>query len=110
MSQENDFLVRLPDHPDVLQTRIENRPLHLTHNKPHFESGKITFGGPIYSSQPTSLEDGMTKITGSIHLCKANTEDEVWEMVRNDPYAKLGVWNLDETVVTPMKVFVSKPM
>ncbi|KAJ5918167.1 hypothetical protein N7454_010542 [Penicillium verhagenii] len=110
MPQENDFLVRLPDNPNVLQTRIENRSLHLTHNKPHFESGKVSFGGPIYSSQPTSLEDGMTKITGSIHLCKANTEEEVWEMIRSDPYAKLGVWNLKETVVTPMKVFVGTPM
>ena len=110
MSQENDFLVRLPDYPNVLQTRIENRPLHLTHNKPHFESGKIAFGGPMYSSQPESLEDGMSKITGSIHVCKAATEEEVWEMVRNDPYAKLGVWDLAKTVVTPMKVFVSKPL
>ncbi|KAJ5872919.1 uncharacterized protein N7529_005272 [Penicillium soppii] len=110
MSEELDFLVRLPDHPNILQTRIENRPLHLTHNKPHFESGKISFGGPMYSSQPESLEDGMSKITGSIHLCKAGTEEEVWEMIRNDPYAKLGVWDLEKAVVTPMKVFVSKAL
>jgi uncharacterized protein YciI len=110
MSQENDFLVRLPDHPNVQQIRVGNRPLHLTHNKPHFESGKISFGGPMYSSQPLSLEDGMSKITGSIHLCKAATVEEVWEMVRNDPYAKLGVWDLEKTSVTPMKVFVSKPL
>lgn len=110
MSEEYDWLVRLPDHPNVLATRIENRPLHLSHNKPHFESGKIAFGGPIYSSQPKDLEDGFKKIIGSIHLCKAATEEEVWEMVRDDPYAKLGVWNLDEVVITPMKVFVSQPL
>lgn len=110
MSQENDFLVSLPDHAGILQTRIENRPLHLTHNKPNFESGKITFGGPMYHSQPKDTEDAMTKITGSIHLCKAASEKEVWEMIRCDPYAKLGVWDLDRAVVTPMKVFLSKPL
>ncbi|KAA8642440.1 hypothetical protein EYZ11_010616 [Aspergillus tanneri] len=110
MSHEYDWLVRLPDNRDVLATRIENRALHLSHNKSHFESGKIAFGGPIYSSQPKDMEDGLKKITGSIHLCKASTEEEVWEMVRNDPYAKLGVWNLDEVVITPMKVFVSQPL
>jgi uncharacterized protein YciI len=110
MSQVNEYLVRLPDRPDVRQIRIENRPSHLSHNKPHFESGKIAFGGPIYSSQPESLEDGLSKIIGSVHLCKASTVEEVWEMIRDDPYAKLGVWDLESTVVTPMKVFVSKPL
>lgn len=110
MSQDYDWLVKLLDNPDVLQIRLENRPVHLAHNKPLFDGGKITFGGPILSSQPKDAEDGLRKIIGSIHLCRATTEEQVWEMVRNDPYAKLGVWDLEKTIVTPMKVFISQPM
>lgn len=110
MSQDNEFLVRLPDMSDVLETRIANRALHLMHNQQHFASGKIAFGGPFYSSQPEDGEETMSKIIGSIHLFKACTEKEVWQMIRDDPYAKLGVWDLERTVVTPMKVFVSKPL
>ncbi|EAS31610.3 uncharacterized protein CIMG_07089 [Coccidioides immitis RS] len=96
MSQKYEWFVRLPDRPDVLETRLENRPLHVSHNKPLMENGTITFGGPLLSSQPTSMEEGLQKITGSIHLIKARTEEEVWELVRDDPYAKLEVWDLEK--------------
>ncbi|KAF2151289.1 hypothetical protein K461DRAFT_280082 [Myriangium duriaei CBS 260.36] len=67
-------------------------------------------GGPTLSSQPSSHEDGLSKITGSIHVIKAASEEEVWELLRADPYAKLGIWDMDNAVVTPMKCFVQQPM
>ena len=105
-----DWFVQLPDNPEMLQVRLENRSKHLEHNKPLMDNATIFCGGPMLSAQPTSPEDGLTKIVGSIHVIKSTTEKEVWEMVRDDPYAKLGVWNLDKATVTPMKVFVNQSM
>lgn len=64
----------------------------------------------MLSAQPTNPEDGMNKIVGSIHVIKSSSEEEVWELVRDDPYAKLGVWDLERISVTPMKVLVNQPM
>ncbi|KAG9764096.1 hypothetical protein KCU73_g1114, partial [Aureobasidium melanogenum] len=105
-----DWFVHLPDNPNMLQTRLENRPKHLEHNQPLMDSAKIFFGGPMLSAQPTSPEDGMTKIIGSIHVIKSASEEEVWELVKDDPYAKLEVWDMERVSVTPMKVFVNQPM
>jgi hypothetical protein len=43
-------------------------------------------------------------------VIRAGSEDAVWEMLREDPFAKLGVWDLEKTVVVPMKCFVMAPL
>lgn len=100
MSQQYDWLVQIPDKPNALRTRLDNRPAHLSHNKPQIEAGKIVFGGPTLSRQRESEDEGY-EITGSVTLFRASSEEEVWDMVKADPYAKIGVWDLDRVVVTP---------
>lgn len=88
-----DFLVTIFDHPGGLPKRIAARPAHLAKLKPRIESGQVVFGGAILSKQPGEGES--PDMTGSVMLIKANSEEEVREIVLDDEYAKQGLWNLD---------------
>lgn len=47
---------------------------------------------------------------GSVQVLKASSEDEVWQLLKEDPYAKLGVWDLDRATVSLMKVGIMTPI
>ena len=108
--QQYDWLVQLPDKPNVLKTRLDNRAAHLEEVASQVRDGKITMRRFMFSAPPENAEDGETKISGSVHVVKASTEEEIWQRVKADTYAKLGVWDLEKATVSPMKVGVMKPM
>ncbi|RAL07194.1 uncharacterized protein BO97DRAFT_307695, partial [Aspergillus homomorphus CBS 101889] len=117
---EKSYLLLLPDnpHPTTITTRLENRENHLAHNAPYFASGEIGFGGPMLSSHDNTQtknpdsnneddnELNLSKIIGSIHLVHAASEEEVWAMGRADPYAVLGMWDLEAVEVVPVRVLL----
>ncbi|KAI1213210.1 uncharacterized protein F4807DRAFT_314017 [Annulohypoxylon truncatum] len=109
MSQLNDFLVRIPDRPDVLATRISNVQAHMAGLKGLVESGTIVMSGPTLAEHPKTADAGLA-INGSAWLVRANTEADVRAIVANDIYAKIGVWDLDNVTVTPFKCAVRKPL
>ncbi|KAI1760820.1 hypothetical protein GGR53DRAFT_508075 [Hypoxylon sp. FL1150] len=109
MSQLNDFLVQIPDKPDVLATRFSNVGTHMARLKGLIEVGTIVMSGPTLAAHPKSTDEGLA-INGSAWLVRANTEEEVRAVVADDVYAKLGVWDLDNVTVTPFKCAVRKPL
>ncbi|KAK0516284.1 hypothetical protein JMJ35_000887 [Cladonia borealis] len=109
MTQQYDWLVQVPDKPNALQTRMSNLASHLSYNKPHIEAGKLVFTGPTLSSQPKSADE-VPAMTGTVTLFKAETEDEVWEMVKGNPFAEVGVWDLEKATVTPFRCAVRKAL
>ncbi|KAI1378444.1 hypothetical protein F4677DRAFT_413307 [Hypoxylon crocopeplum] len=109
MSQLNDFLVQIPDKPDVMATRTSNVATHMARLKGLIESGTIVMSGPTLVAHPKSADEGMA-INGSAWLVKAGTEQEVCDLVAGDVYAKLGVWDLENVTVTPFKCVVRKPL
>ncbi|KAI1410608.1 hypothetical protein F5Y13DRAFT_167522 [Hypoxylon sp. FL1857] len=109
MSQLNDFLVQIPDKPDVLATRVSNVQAHMAGLKGLVESGTIVMSGPTLVTHPKTANEGLA-INGSAWLVRANSEEEVRAIVANDIYAKLGVWDLDKVTVTPFKCAMRKPL
>ncbi len=88
---------------------MSNLPAHLQYNQPYIDSGSLVFTGPTLASQPAG-PDEVPAMTGSVTLFKADSEDEVWEMVRGNPYAKCGVWDMEKATVTAFRCAVRKGM
>ncbi|OTB07895.1 hypothetical protein M426DRAFT_8111 [Hypoxylon sp. CI-4A] len=109
MSQLNDYLVQIPDKPNVLATRMSNVQAHMVRLKPLVESGVIVMSGPTLATHPKTADEGLA-INGSAWLVRANSEQEVRTLVADDIYAKLGVWDLDNVTVTPFKCVLRKPL
>lgn len=96
-----EWLAIIPDHANALSKRMEVRPTHLDQLPPDIAAGQIVFGGAILSAQPT---DGQAPpMKGSVILFKDMTEDEVRERIKNDPYTKGGVWDMDAVQIIPFK-------
>ncbi|KAI0382680.1 hypothetical protein F5Y04DRAFT_279456 [Hypomontagnella monticulosa] len=108
MSQLNDFLVQITDKPGMLSTRVSNVQAHMARLKGLVESDTIVMSGPTLTAHPKAGE-GLA-INGSAWLVRANSEEEVRAIVADDIYAKLGVWDLDNVTITPMKCAVRKPL
>ncbi|KAL3481589.1 hypothetical protein BJX99DRAFT_253509 [Aspergillus californicus] len=87
-----EFLCILPDKPGAQAKRLEVRPKHLENVKPLVEAGKVVVG------------DGETpSFKGSMLICYVDTEEEAWELIRNDIYTKSDVWDLEKVQVIPFK-------
>lgn len=103
-SYKYEWLVTVPDKPSALQNRLAARPAHLANLKPRIESGQVVFGGAMLGKQP---QEGETPaMEGSVMLFKTNSEEEVWEMLRNDEYAKQGAWDVEKATVIPFRCAV----
>ena len=109
MTSQYDWLVQIPDYPNAQPHRISNLPAHLSYNKPLIVAGQMVLSGPTLSSQPKSADE-VPDMNGSVMLLKASGEEEVWEMIRENPYAKVGVWDLDRVQITPMRCAVRTGM
>ncbi|KAB8437406.1 hypothetical protein FH972_025084 [Carpinus fangiana] len=105
-----NWLAQLPYKPSEVQARVSNFQDHLAYIKSQVAAGKITMAGPTFSSQPSSPEDAQTKGSGSVRVVNASTEEEAWALVKGDPFAKTGVWDLEKSTLLPMKVAVVKPL
>ncbi|RMD41095.1 hypothetical protein DV735_g4040, partial [Chaetothyriales sp. CBS 134920] len=92
-----EFLATIPDNPNVLQTRLATRPVHLE----NLQRDKVVMGGALLSQQIKGEEGEVPQMVGSIALVKADTEEEVLELLRNDPYNKAGVWDLSKVKIQP---------
>ncbi|KAL2802927.1 hypothetical protein BJX63DRAFT_413405 [Aspergillus granulosus] len=109
MTHLYDWLVETPANTEDLENRINTRPAHLEHNKPLIEAGILVWGGPSLVTHPKAAGEDLA-ITGSVMCLRAGSEEEVREIIRNDPYAKVGFWYPEEAVITPMRCVVRKPL
>ncbi|KAK5127459.1 hypothetical protein LTR85_006798 [Meristemomyces frigidus] len=91
MASKQEWMIILPDKPGMLAKRMEVRPDHLSALKPLVDSNFFVFGG---ASLEEPLKEGEgPKANGSVMLALADTKEEVLEKVKEDIYAKSGVWD-----------------
>jgi len=106
---QNEWLVRIQDRPDALEPRRANQQAHLEYLESQVQEGKITMNSDsMLPAQARGSDE--EHASGSVQVIKGNTEEDVWQLLRADPYAELGVWDLNKIVIAPMKVGIMKPL
>lgn len=108
MPYKYEYLVTVPDKPNALQQRLAARPKHLAELKPKMDRGQVVFGGANLSEQPKGGET--PAMIGSVLLVKADCEEDVWTMLREDPYTVGGAWDVDRATVAPFKCAIRLAM
>ncbi|KAK5074241.1 hypothetical protein LTR64_006614 [Lithohypha guttulata] len=109
MSAPNkEWLVQIPDKPNALQNRLHARPAHLKNLTPRIEAGQVVFGGAMLSKQP--VEGESPDMVGSVMLVKAESEEEVKELLKNDEYTKQGAWDVENAKIIPFRCAVRTAM
>lgn len=99
-----EWLIVVPDFPDAQEKRLEVRPTHFAGLKPHLESGSLKMGGAILSEVPPDDEVTSLKFAGSTLIAIAESKEEIVTMLKNDVYAKEGVWDVEKAQMWPVKL------
>ncbi|KAH7325783.1 hypothetical protein B0I35DRAFT_421173 [Stachybotrys elegans] len=104
-----EFLVVVPDKPDVRAKRMEVRPQHFANMKPFLESGDWKMGGALLNSVPKDDEADSLDFMGSTLVCISTSKEEVLEQLKKDIYATSGVWDMDKVQIYPFKCAFRNP-
>ncbi|KAK3307898.1 uncharacterized protein B0T15DRAFT_522937 [Chaetomium strumarium] len=99
---KTEWLVVVPDFPGAQQKRLEVRPQHFAGIGPFKESGVYQMGGAVLHEPPTSNDPATFSFAGSTLVMQASTREEVIETLRQDIYAKSGVWDVDNAQIWPL--------
>ncbi|KAI0753530.1 hypothetical protein C8Q80DRAFT_1097556 [Daedaleopsis nitida] len=105
-SPKNAFHIHILDIP--LAQRAKHFAAHIERLKPFVESGAIIAAGAllpdgVVMSDPSSVE----RRNGSVVFLRAETAEEVWEILKNDPFYTSGeVWDISSIKVTPIMLGV----
>ena len=100
-----DWLVHIPDQPNTLQSRMSNLNAHLDYNKPQVAAGRLVMSGPTLALHPENAAE-TPAMNGSVMVFRAGSEEEVWDIIKGNPYATTGVWDLERAAITPFKCAV----
>ena len=89
------YVIHAYDHtgPDALPRRMAARPAHLAYVARLKEKGQFLLGG--------ALLDPDGNMMGSMLILAMETEDQLNEYLRSDPYIVQGVW--DKIDVKPFR-------
>ncbi|SCU93303.1 LAMI_0E13894g1_1 [Lachancea mirantina] len=78
--------------------RSQARPEHLAGIPPLVQAGKLVCAGAIYHD----VIDGKPANFAGSHLqIVADTKEEALEVVKNDIFAKTGIWDLENILIYP---------
>lgn len=104
MAAKFDWLVQLQDKPGVLATRFQHAAEHMAYHQPNRDAGVLVLSGPTLKEHP--VENSPMSVTGSVLVFRVSGgEQEVRQIVENDPLAKAGVWDVENVRITPFKLF-----
>lgn len=92
---QHEFLIVIPDFPDMKSARAKARPGHIRDATPLIESKLITYFGVTLSED----DAGHELINGSAIVMKAESENEVRAFLEKDEYTKSGVWNVKDAKI-----------
>jgi len=98
-----EWLVIIPDKPGALAKRLEVRPAHFAGLKTNIDNGRFQMGGAILDEVPADDEPTSLKMSGSTIVLNASSKEEIIGFLREDPYAKEGVWDVDNAQMWPLK-------
>lgn len=98
-----EWLVVVPDFPGVLAKRMEVRPQHFAELKANVDSGKYQMGGAVLEEVPVDDQPSSMKMNGSTIVVVAESKEEILSILRDDVYAKSGVWDVEKAQMWPFK-------
>lgn len=100
-ASSKEWLVQIPDKPNALQNRLGARPTHLKNIQPRVDAGQVVLGGAVLTKHPAEGET--PDMTGSVMIFKADTKEEILEILKSDEYVKQGAWDVEKAQITPFK-------
>lgn len=87
------YVIHAYDHPDNLNHRMAVRPAHLDYVRGLKAKGRFLLGG--------ALLDPEGRMIGSMLLLDLESNEQLQEYLRTDPYIVEGVW--DKIDVKPFR-------
>jgi len=89
-----------------LKDRLKFRQQHLADIPKQVEAGKITNAGAIFHELPT--DDKPKKFAGSSLNVVADSKEEVLDIIKQDIFAKEGIWDVENALIYPYGCAVRK--
>ncbi len=90
-----EYLVVAYDKENVLDKRLAVRDEHIANTKELMEKGNILQAGAIMENE---------KMIGSSLFVSFESEKSFYDWLENEPYAKNGVWDMDEIKIVPLRL------
>jgi uncharacterized protein YciI len=98
-AQQPHWHVSIPVTISDINVFLETRPSHVAHLKSLVDAGTLIMSGPTIKEHPK--EGQAPVVTGSIWIAKAGSAEEVRDAARENPFAKVGIWDVDKAKVEP---------
>ncbi|KAF5981206.1 branched-chain amino acid aminotransferase [Fusarium bulbicola] len=89
-----EWIILIPDNKDSLETRMRVRESHIKDMLKHIDSGLFQMGGGTLAGD---------SVDGSAIIARAKSEADVLAVLKNDVYARSGVWDLENIKFIPFK-------
>ncbi|KAF5645313.1 aspartate kinase [Fusarium sp. NRRL 25303] len=96
-----EYLVVIPDHPDVLAKRQVLLKPHNQDAAPLVKAGRVPFFGSTLAHH--SAEGQQIAENGTVMIIKAESEEEIKEIIRKDIFTIEGVWDFGKLSIWPFK-------
>ncbi|VTT68137.1 unnamed protein product [Fusarium fujikuroi] len=87
-----EWIVLIPDVEGSLETRMRVRETHIEEMLKHIDSGLFQMGGGTLDGD---------SVDGSAIIARAKSEAHVLAVLKNDVYARSGVWDLENIKFIP---------
>ncbi|KAG4443836.1 hypothetical protein IFR05_000672 [Cadophora sp. M221] len=96
---KREWLLIIPDKPEVLETRIKIRPVHSVNFRQLQSEGHVSWGGPRFEKH---VEGGERRpFCGSVLVMNGGSKEEVLEKINDDVYVQQKVWDLENAQIYP---------
>ncbi|KNB17121.1 hypothetical protein FOXG_15247 [Fusarium oxysporum f. sp. lycopersici 4287] len=97
-----EYLVIIPDLPDVLAKRQVLLKPHNQDAAPLVKAGRVPFFGSTLAHH--SPEGQQVAENGTVMIIKAESEEEIREIIRKDIFTIEGVWDFGKLSIWPFKI------
>ncbi|KAI1066458.1 hypothetical protein LB506_008168 [Fusarium annulatum] len=92
-----EWIVLIPDVEGSLETRMRVRETHIKEMLKHIDSGLFQMGGGTLDGD---------SVDGSAIIARAKSEADVLAVLKNDVYARSGVWDLKNIKFIPVCISI----
>ncbi|OJJ06546.1 hypothetical protein ASPVEDRAFT_75640 [Aspergillus versicolor CBS 583.65] len=103
-----EWLCILPDKPNVLELRKKVKQDHYNGIPALVQSGRMLAGGAMLDSHPEEGKE--VPFRGSMIIYTGETVEEIRGLIKEDVYAKSGVWDIDNAQIIPYVSAVREPL